>query len=159
MQEAAIPQINDNEVLVRTIVSQISTGTELTLLEGNVDETSAWNQDIKFPNYPGYSNVGEIVAVGKNINEALIGRKALTSTYHAKYCASPIDYDFALVPGGVDFDEAVFGSIAQITLGSARVCNMKLGETAVVFGAGLIGQFVARFAKLAGALTVIVMDV
>lgn len=158
VREVEMPQINDDQVLIKTLVSQISTGTELTRLMANVDETSAWNKDIIYPVYPGYSNVGEIVAVGKNLDQSWLGRRVLTANYHVKYSIPNLDEDFYFIPDNVDSDEAVFGVIAQVTLGSIRAAKIKLGETVAVFGAGLIGHFVSRFAKLAGALNVVVVD-
>ena len=48
--EWEMPQPGVGEVLVQTIVSQISTGTELTMLEANVEPDSPWHQNIVFPN-------------------------------------------------------------------------------------------------------------
>lgn len=148
-----------NEVLIRTIVSQISTGTELTMLEANVDDNSPWHENIVFPNYPGYSNVGEIIATGEGVSDELIGKKVLTLENHVKYTTAEVGDNFHIIPDGVSDDDAVFGVIAQITMASIRSACIKPGETAVVYGAGLIGQLVARFAKIAGAINVIVADV
>jgi len=153
--EVPMPTPNDDQVMVRTLVSQISTGTELTLLEANVSEHSSWNKTIKFPNYPGYSNVGEIVAVGKNLDPSLVGKKVLTGAPHAKYVTRG---EYYVIPDGVDADDAVFGIIAQITMASVRIAQIRPGETVAVFGAGLIGQILARLAKIAGALNVFVFD-
>ena len=75
LQEFTMPVINDDEVLIKSKVTQISTGTELTMLETNVDENSLWHTNITFPNYPGYSSVDEVVAVGKNMDQSLLGKK------------------------------------------------------------------------------------
>ena len=160
LMETPFPEApKENEFLIKTLVSQISTGTELTMLEANVDADSPWNQNIVFPNYPGYSNVGEIIAVGEGVSTELIGKRVLTYCNHKKYCICNLNSNFHIIPDNVESDEAVFGIIAQITLASIRCAAIKPGETAVVFGAGLIGQLVARFAKIAGAINVVVCDV
>lgn len=160
LQEASIPEVKKGEVLIKTVVSQISTGTELTMLEANVDEGSPWLGNIEFPNYPGYSNVGEIIAVGEGVDSALIGKRALTLCPHARYVTAEVDGpNFSLVPDGVESDEAVFGVLAQVIMASIRCSQIRPGEVVVVFGAGLIGQLTARHAKIAGALEVIVADV
>ncbi len=153
--EVPMPAPNDDQIMVKALVSQISTGTELTLLEANVSEDSSWNKNLKFPQYPGYSHIGEIVAVGKNIDPSLIGKKVLTGAPHAKYVTRGEWYE---IPDGVDADEAVFGIIGQITMASVRIAQIRPGETVAVFGAGLIGQILARLAKIAGALNVFVFD-
>ncbi len=161
LQECEMPKPGENELLVKTIVTQISTGTELTTLEQNITEDSAWNDMgsyMEFPMYPGYSHVGEIVAVGENCDESLIGKRVVTSCRHQKYVV--ISKDSAVyLPENVDSDEAAFKTLAVVSLASIRAAKIRPGETAVVYGAGIVGQLVARLAQIAGAINVIVVDV
>ncbi len=160
LQECEMPTVGDDDILLETIVSQISTGTELTLLEGNVEPGSPWEENLVYPQEPGYSNVGKIIAVGKNVSKDLIGKRMLTLETHKKYYTiSSLEYQNMMVPGSVKSDEAAFGVIAQITMGSIRISGLRPGDACVVYGAGLIGQMVARFAKAAGATKVFVTDV
>ena len=161
LQECEMPVVNDNDLLLETEVSQISTGTELTLLEANVEPDSHWMENITFPLEPGYSNIGKIIAVGKNVSENLIGKRMLTLAHHTKYYTIDMnDYQQTMiVPDGVKSEEAVFGIIAQITMGSVRISGIRPGDACVVYGAGLIGQLVARLAKCAGSTRVFVCDV
>lgn len=158
IEEASMPTINDDQVLIQTQVSQISTGTELTMLEHEVDEDSLWaTERTNYPIYPGYSNVGVIVKVGANVDPSCIGKRVLTFERHVKYYRASYQ-GLVFLPDNVDSDDAVFASMAQITLGSIRVAGILPGDAVVVYGAGLIGQFVARFAKIAGAIKVFVVD-
>lgn len=160
LHEVDIPTPGPGQALVKSVVSQISTGTELTMLEANVDPDSPWMEiNIHYPILPGYSNAGVVVDVGEGVDKNLIGKRVMTAATHARYSVVEINENFFPLPDNVDYDEAVFAVIAQITLGSLRAANIRPGDTIVVYGAGLIGQFVARFAKLAGALNVIVADV
>lgn len=161
LQECEMPVIGDNDLLLETEVSQISTGTELTLLEANVEPDSPWMDDIKYPMEPGYSNVGKVIAVGKNVSEDLIGKRMLTLETHAKYYKIDInDYQQTMfLPDNVKSEEAVFGILAQITMGSIRISQIRPGDACVVYGAGLIGQMVARFAKCAGSTRIFVCDI
>ena len=162
LQECEIPEVGDDQYLVKMEVSQICTGTELTYLEGNIGEGSNWEQDIKFPRYPGYSAVGKIVAVGKNVDPSLIGKRVGTSFKHQKYQvgeASRLDIALNIIPDKVSSADAVFATIAGITMASIRSAQVRPGDVCVVYGAGLIGQLTARNAKNAGATTVIVADV
>ena len=63
------------------------------------------------------------------------------------------------VPDNVASDDAVFACIASITNGSIRCSQINPGDSCVVYGAGIIGQMVARFAKAAGSTRVYVADV
>ena len=56
LETITLPPLGPHDVLVRTEVSLISAGTELTNLLGD-------REDQPFPKYPGYSNVGVVEAV------------------------------------------------------------------------------------------------
>ncbi len=162
LQECDMPVIGDDEFLLETIVSQISIGTELTMLEGNVSEDSYWNNGgIVYPVDAGYSNIGRIIDVGKNVSKDLIGKRFLTGRPHTKYSKVGLDWyqETMLVPDDVESDDAVFGMLAQIAMGSVRASQIRPGDACVVYGAGLIGQMVARLAKCAGSTKVFVCDV
>jgi 2-desacetyl-2-hydroxyethyl bacteriochlorophyllide A dehydrogenase len=167
--EVPMPELKSGELLVKSLVSQISIGTELTLLEMNVDEDSTWVKGIsgedcdcgatvEYPCYPGYSNVGEIIDVGEGVDRCLIGKRIMTMIPHVKYATINVNDHIAFVADGVDSDAAVFGTIATITMGSVRGAQIRAGETVVIFGAGLIGQILARQAQIVGAYNVIVAD-
>ena len=157
-----MPTVGDDDLLVKLTVSQISTGTELTMLEANVEPDSPWWENIVFPNYDvGYSAVGTVVAVGKNVPADKIGKRVFVAHNHQKYVTFPVNAAEGLmwVPDNVASDDAVFACIASITNGSIRCSGINPGDACVVFGAGIIGQMVARFAKIAGSTRVYVADV
>lgn len=156
--EMDMPEIKDDEVLIKTEVSQISTGTELTRLEANVDKDSAWNADFNYPIFPGYSNVGKVVKVGAAVSQEWLGKRVLSAAPHAKYAAARTD-GLVEVPVSVSSEEAVFGTLGCVAMASIRAAQIRPGDTVVVYGAGLVGQLVARLAKVAGALNIFVTDV
>ncbi len=160
--EWEMPTVGPKDLLVKTVVSQISTGTELTMLEANVEPGSPWFSNIVFPNYNvGYSNVGQVVAVGGEVSQELIGRYVVSGSRHQMYSVIDSESYFGKmwVPEGVSLEDAVFSTIGSITNGSIRCAKPRPGDLCVVYGAGIIGQMVARFAQLAGAGKVIVSDV
>lgn len=160
--EWEMPVVGDDDILVRIGISQISTGTELTMLEANVEPDSPWWENIVFPNYDvGYSAVGTVVAAGKNVDPEKIGKRVFVAHNHQKYVTFPINAPEGLmwVPDNVTSEDAVFACIASITNGSIRCSQINPGDACVVYGAGIIGQMVARFAKIAGSARVYVADV
>lgn len=162
LEECEIPKIGKNDLLLKTIVTQISTGTELTRLEQNFGEGTHWSNMawyLTYPIYPGYSHIGEVVAVGENCDKSLIGKRLVTAGCHQKYWVVPANEDLIFVPENVDPDDAVFATLAVVALASIRAAQIKPGETAVVYGAGIVGQLVARLAQIAGAVNVVVADV
>lgn len=179
LTDTNIPEPLDGEVLIKTEVSQISTGTELTMLEANVSADSDWNEDIAYPFFPGYSNVGTVIKAGKKVNPSIVGKRVFSAGKHAAYVCQPAETidgagsfscskeDFlknptcnvSAIPDSVDSDEAVFGSLGCIAMASIRLAEIRPGDCVVVFGLGLVGQMLVRLAKVAGASTIIAADV
>src|SRR5260370_8273913 len=57
------------EVLIKARKTLISTGTEGICLSRLFAPGSHWDRWVKYPFYPGYSMVGQAVAVGENVQE------------------------------------------------------------------------------------------
>ena len=161
--EAEMPRIiegsDDQCILIQTEVSLISTGTELTQLESNVSEDSNWNKSLHYPTAAGYCNVGRIIEVSKACDPALVGKRILTGAPHKKYHITGPKWTYHLLPDDVGSEEAVFSSLGVIALASIRSANIRVGDTVVVYGAGLIGRMVAMMARVAGAIKVFIADV
>lgn len=154
-----MPVPGPGECLAKTTVSQISIGTELTYLEGNVEAGMNWEKDIIFPRKPGYNNVAEIVAVGEGVSAELIGKHVHSGQKHVKYFTFKADDPaYSVVPEGVEDKEAVFCTMGTITMASIRMAQIRPGDMVVVYGAGIIGQMVARLALICGASKVLVCD-
>lgn len=157
--EEEIPEVGAGQVLIQTELSQISTGTELTMLEVNIGEDSTWQQSIHFPCYPGYSNVGKIIKIGKDVEMSWLGKRVLTAAHHEKYAVVDVGQELRIIPDTVDSEEAVFAILGGVAMASIRISQIRPGDTVVVYGAGLVGQLVARLARIAGALNIFVTDV
>ena len=155
-----ITQPGPGEFLAQSVVTQISIGTELTYLEGNVEAGTLWEKDITFPRRPGYNNVAKIIAVGEGVSPDLLGKKIHSGQKHIKYFKlREADKNlYRLRPDSVEEREAVFSSMASITMASIRMSQMRPGDVCVVYGAGVIGQMVARLAHICGASKVFVCD-
>ena len=156
--DTPMPRPKPGEILVETAISLISTGTELTILSGDFPPNSVWAAYGKFPFLAGYSNVGRVTQVGDSVDSALIGRRVATRSPHAAWTASPTS-SAVIVPDEVTDEQAAFFSIAGIVMNSVRRANVRWGESVVVFGLGLLGQFAVRFAEIAGAWRIFAIDV
>ena len=159
IEDAPVPVPAPGEVLIRTRVTMISTGTELTILEvKEFSEDSTWARYGKFPFSPGYNNIGIVVAAGSPGDEHWVGKRVGTYAPHRLHVTAKVD-DLRPVPDGLDDEEAVFFTFADITMQGTRRGRLRWGDVAVVYGAGLIGQMVSRFVLFAGARSVFVVDV
>ncbi len=158
LQRGPVPQAKEGEVLIKTRKTLISTGTELTRLSGEFPKDSAWARYSVYPCEAGYDNVGTVVGVGKGVGEELLGKRMATYCVHARYVVSRQD-ELRFVRDEVSDEEAAFFTIAEIVLNGVRRANVRLGDSVVVYGAGLLGQLAARFCRLCGARPVVVVDV
>ena len=82
LESFTLPELQEQDMLLENQVSQISIGTELTLLEANVEPDSPWWQNIQYPNYPGYGSVGIVKAVGSAVPKEMIGKRIMHSGKH-----------------------------------------------------------------------------
>lgn len=162
-----IPTPGDDELLIKTSRTLISTGTEMTAYCADYEPGSVWEKNFVCPFYPGYNNIGTVIAVGKNSDRSWLGKRVATTQPHAAYVTVTPGGDdgqasggngCAAVPDEVSDDDAVFFTIPQIVMNGVRLSAIKWGECAVVYGLGLLGQFAVRFLRECGAFPIIGVD-
>ena len=161
-----VPAVGPDTILIKTALSHISTGTETTCYRGVFDEGTNWREWVQYPFHPGYSLVGHVLEVGENVSDFAPGDRVLTGCTHGEYAT--VEYDEAAkngmslvickIPEGVSNEVAVWRTLACVGIAGVRRAEIEMGENVVVIGAGPIGQMVAQFARVAGALHVIVVD-
>ena len=159
LQDSPVPVPGDGEVLVQSRCTLISTGTELTTLSGDYPKGSLWDTRWgKFPVLPGYSNIGEVVGLGPGADGSWLGARVASTGRHARYNVLPASALNRLPEGLVD-EQAAFFTISGICMNGVRRAKVGWGDSVVVFGLGLLGQFAVRYSRLSGAWPVIGVDV
>ena len=157
--EEELPEIGPDMFLVKTLTTAISTGTEMTAYTGDFPEGSRWADYIRYPFRAGYSNLGEVVEVGSEVDEVKVGDKVVGYKPHSQFAVYRKGEFFVKVPEGVPDEVAPTFSIAVITLNGVRRADLKLGESVVVYGLGPLGLFTLQFARLDGARPVVGVDI
>jgi 2-desacetyl-2-hydroxyethyl bacteriochlorophyllide A dehydrogenase len=155
--EEPLPEPQTGEVQLRTIVSLISTGTELTLLSGDHAPGSFWSSYGCFPVRPGFGQVAEVVAVGPGVDSLQAGDRVLASGGHRSASVARAE-KLRRLPPEVFPEEAVFHTIANGVINALRVGEVALGDAVVIVGLGLLGQCAVRLARAAGARPIIGVD-
>lgn len=158
IEEFDIKEPTENEVLIETIATLISTGTELTALTGEFPEKSAWSAYVKYPFLPGYSSVGKVIKCGSKVKDFMIGDIVAATSPHATHAVVRAD-QLIKVPENVSIEDACFHTIAAGVMNSVRLAKVSLGESVVVTGLGILGQMAIIFSKMAGAYPVIALDI
>ena len=152
-----VPAPKDDELLIRTVRSLISTGTELTHLSGESPPGSVWDKITDYPFVPGYCNVGEVVEVGGCVDREWIGRCVATYGGHAMYVTSGVA-GARVIHRDIPHEQAAFFTMAEITMNGVRRGGVQWGESVAVYGLGILGQLAVRLCRIAGARPVFGID-
>ncbi|ODR79309.1 oxidoreductase [Haladaptatus sp. W1] len=134
-----------SEVLVRTVVSAISPGTELLVYRGEApteleaDATiDALSGTLDFPLRYGYAAAGTVIEVGRNVTEDLLGESVFAFQPHASHFLASPD-DLLRIPDGYAPEKAVFLPNVETAVNLVLDGMPRVGEQAVVFGQGVVG--------------------
>ncbi len=152
LQTFEVPAPGAGEVLVESHYSLLSAGTEKAGL------LAMPNTAGNFPQYPGYSGSGVVVAVGEEVTEVRVGDRVLADhaghrSHFRKTAAS-----LTVIPEAVSMREAAAVVLAAMSLQGVRKTQLELGESVLVAGLGLLGLFAVQLARLAGGLPVLASD-
>ena len=170
------PAVRPGHVLVRSLVSLISAGTERMLVEfgrsnmldkarqqpdkvrmvldkvktdGLMPTVQAVQSKLDQPLPLGYSNVGVVVETGAGITDLSVGDVVVSNGPHAEIVCVPRNL-CARVPDNVTPDSAAFTVLAAIALQGIRLIKPTLGENIVVTGLGLIGLVAVQLLRANG---------
>lgn len=176
LEEVPTPRVGFGKVLIKTHRSLVSLGTEKMLVsfgQANLlDKARQQPERVKevlnkmktdgiqptletvfrklgTPLPLGYSQAGEVIAVGNGVTEFKVGDRVVSNGNHAEIVAVPKNL-VAKIPDGVSFEEACFTVVGAIGLQGIRLINPTFGETIVVIGLGLIGLITAQLLKANG---------
>ena len=174
------PVIGPTEVLVRTVTSVISPGTEravtalarsslLAKARARPDLVRQVVRKAQAEGIPaaaravrgrlaadlplGYSAAGLVVEVGAAVDGIAPGQLVATGGA-GKACHAEFQAVpgllCAVVPDGVPAEDAAFATLASIPLHALRLSGVGPGAKVVVLGLGLLGQLAARLAMASG---------
>ncbi|MCE2400314.1 zinc-binding alcohol dehydrogenase [Candidatus Poribacteria bacterium] len=147
-----LPTVKDDEVLVATECTLISPGTERAFLLGLPNARGG------YPSRPGYSNIGKVVEVGKNVSGYTVGDRVATTQGHTSHFVASPHRLLKVESSDVPAEEMVFFNLSAIALQGVRKARIELGEATLVLGQGLIGLLALQLSKLSGAVPVIAAD-
>ncbi|WP_462249644.1 bi-domain-containing oxidoreductase [Ferruginibacter sp.] len=180
IEELPVPVCKAGGVLVKTVYSAISVGTEIMKLK-NAD-LSYFQMAKKKPEQVkdvlntltqlgpvatyrkvmnkldsmsplGYSLVGEVIEVGKGVENLKKGDMVACGgagyANHAEVNFIPKNL-CAKVPDGVELKDASFSTIASVAMQGFRQTESAIGENVAVIGLGLLGQILIQIINANG---------
>jgi 2-desacetyl-2-hydroxyethyl bacteriochlorophyllide A dehydrogenase len=157
-----VPPPGTGEVSVETIASALSAGTEMLVYRGEVP------QDLRldlptlagsygFPIKYGYAAAGRVLATGPGVEHLSKGDPVFAHHPHQDVFVVPARMAVRL-PDDLDPLLGVFSANLETALNIVHDTPVRLGETALIFGQGVVGLLVALLLKRAGAGPVLVVD-
>jgi 2-desacetyl-2-hydroxyethyl bacteriochlorophyllide A dehydrogenase len=159
LREEDIADPGPGEVTVRTLVSLISTGTEMWCYRGQFDAETTWAGWVKHPFHAGYSNVAEVVATGEGVEKLATGDRVFSLSPHQQFVTLAADAPHVVkLPEYADDEDATWSALAMITQTGVRRVEHIMGDRAVVIGAGPLGQLVTQYLRVIGCLEILVID-
>lgn len=148
-----------NEVVVETAFSTISCGTEKANITGDPNVSASLPSSVTFPRKPGYSSAGTVVAKGSNVHSVDVGDRVVVFWgFHKKYNIVDEQNVVKIEDDTISFQEAALSYIVSFPLAAIRKTRIEIGESAIVMGLGLLGQFAVRLLRAAGAAPIIAVD-
>lgn len=145
IRESEIPIPSRGTVLVKAIASGISSGTELLIYRGQApqdmpaDSTiAALNHSLTYPLPYGYSMVGQVVEIGKDIDPVWKGKLVFAFHHHSAYFLASVDSLFC-IPEDLTLDEAIFLPNMETAVNLLLDGKPLIGERIAVFGQGIVG--------------------
>ncbi len=157
MRDASLRVAGDDEAIVDTAFSSISTGTERLVFDGRLPGFP----QLRFPLVPGYESVGTIARLGSGVEGLAVGDAVFvggSSSFtdaagvFGGQAARTIKRAAQLVPlRGIPLQSAPLLALAATSLHGIRRLGDVAGKRVGVLGAGAIGQFAARFLAAGGA--------
>ena len=157
--EEQICEPRSSELVAKTRVTLISTGTECICYRGKVEKESHWAGWIKYPFYPGYSNVSKVVKIGHGVDGVQVGDRIFTTRGHRQYITVNSDASSLVkIPDDISDEEAAWSKLAVIAQTAARRAQVKMGATVAVIGLGPLGQLVTQYLRVVGVEEVLAID-
>lgn len=117
--------------------------------DGLMPTVEAVRAKLQHPIPLGYSNVGVVTEVGKNMTGFEVGDRVVSNGHHADVVQVPRNLAVR-IPDDVDDETATFTVLASIGLQGIRLVQPTLGEAVVVTGVGLIGLLTVQLLKAQG---------
>ncbi|MCA9254092.1 MAG: hypothetical protein KDA33_00580, partial [Phycisphaerales bacterium] len=180
LEDVPAPLCRAGGVLVRTCYSLVSTGTErmkvqqarMSLIEkararpdkvrqviesvkqvGIAESMNKVRERLEALTPLGYSLAGRVEAVGAGIDDLSVGDLVACAgegvACHAEFVFVPRNL-VARIPTGANAQDAAFTTVGAIAMHGVRQADVKLGDTVLVIGLGLVGLLGVQILKAAG---------
>lgn len=139
-----------HEALVQGEYSIVSAGTEGAGFTGLVKEMP-FGESGQYPRRTGYGHLGRVLAVGSAVTMCKPDDRVLSFSHHASVVKANAARMALPVPPEAPGQYLVFARMAGVSISAVRSSSVQPGDTVLVIGMGLVGNFAAQLFQMAGA--------
>lgn len=150
VRQEPCPQPGQGELLVQTVVSAVSPGTEMLFYRGDVPESlpvdaslAALSGRVEYPLPYGYAAVGRVVEIGDQVDPDWLGRRLFAFHPHASHFAVPLAAAYP-VPDQLSDEQAALLPNTETAVNFLLDGQPALGERVLVAGLGVVGLLTVR---------------
>ena len=161
IRPATLRPVGDEDVLVRTVRSGVSRGTETLVFRGGVPESqyAAMRAPFQEGDFPGPVKYGYLnVGVVEDGPPALVGRTVFCLHPHQTSYVVPASA-VTVVPASVPARRAVLAGTLETAVNAMWDARPLVGDRVAVVGAGMVGCSVARLLAGIPGVSVTLVDV
>ena len=148
--EESLPALGADDVLVETICSAISAGTEMLIYRGQfphlADAHDDLSSDLQYPLSYGYACVGRIQETGSQVDKSLLEKLVFGFQPHATHFIARMD-SLIPIPASLPAEACAFLPNMETAVNLVQDAAPILGERVLVLGQGVIGLLVASLLK------------
>ena len=163
MDDVVLPEVGDQDILVRTLFSGVSVGTEFAVISGKID----WGP---MPLVTGYQGAGVVEEVGAGVGGFSVGDRVYyrdntritlsdetpVNSAAGVHCSHALidtwtTHGLAKLPEGIDPKPASLFVLPAVGLHGVNAAGIGVGDRVCVFGLGPIGLGVVAAASRRGA--------
>ena len=150
LREESLPALGADEVLVETLCSAISAGTEMLVYREQFphlnDSHDPYSSQLKYPLAYGYACVGRIRETGRHADKSLLDKLVFGFQPHTSaFICQPSSLLFA--PASLPAEACSFLPNMETAVNLIQDAAPILGERALVMGQGVVGLLVASLLK------------
>ncbi|MEW6402070.1 MAG: zinc-binding alcohol dehydrogenase [Chloroflexota bacterium] len=142
VREERLPALKENEVLVETVCSAISAGTEMLIYRGEFpvesDSHDNISSDLGYPLTYGYACAGVVRETGREVDRAWRDKRVFAFRPHCSHFIAAPDPLLA-IPDSLSFETACFLPNMETAVNLVQDAAPLLGERVLVFGQGIVG--------------------
>jgi len=161
VRESILPALKEDEVLVETICSAISAGTEMLVYSGQfpymADLHDDVSSDLSYPLAYGYACVGRVMEVGRMVDGNWLNKLVFAFHPHASsFCVNPSS--LIPIPELLSPETAICLPNMETAVNLIQDGAPILGERVLVLGQGIVGLLTASLLSEFPLETLVTVD-